>query len=196
MSDTRCPAPIGFTDVVDYWAGDLSQAQEGRIEEHTFTCAECARELAAAGVVAGGIAAVAREGRLHSVVTDAILNRLAADGVRIRTFTLEGTGIVPCAVWADDDLVVSRIRADLAGVDAVTIVTRRASGEEIGRLSDVPVRPGQHEILNAFSAAHLRALPATRVHVTVTAQVGSGQQTLAEYTLEHAGAFDRPARER
>ena len=196
MSDTRCPAPIAFADVVDYWAGDLSQAQEGLIEEHTFTCADCARELAAAGAMAGGIAAVAREGRLHAVVTDAILNRLAADGVRIRMFTLEGTGIVPCAVWADDDLVVSRIRVDLAGVDAVTIVTRRASGEEIGRLSDVPVRPGQHEILNAFSAAHLRSLPATRVHVTVTAQGGSSQQTLAEYTLEHAGAFDRPARER
>ena len=106
------------------------------------------------------------------MVTDAILNRLAADGVRIRMFTLEGTAIVPCAVWADDDLVVSRIRADFAGVDSVTIVTRQASGEEIGRLSDVAVRPGQREILNAFSAAHLRALPATRVQVTVTAQVG------------------------
>ena len=75
-------------------------------------------------------------------------------------------------------------------------MTRQASGEEIGRLSDVPVRPGQREILNAFSAAHLRALPATRVQVTVTAQAGSGDQTLAEYTLEHAGAFERPARDR
>jgi hypothetical protein len=37
-------------------------------------------------------------------------------------------------VWAGDDLVVARIRADFTGVDAVTIVTRRASGDEIGRL--------------------------------------------------------------
>ena len=39
MSDRRCPAPIGFIDVVDYWSGDLSPAEEGLIEEHTFTCA-------------------------------------------------------------------------------------------------------------------------------------------------------------
>ena len=57
----------------------------------------------------------------------------------------------------------ARLRADFADVDAVTIVTRQASGDEIGRLSDVAVRPGQREILNAFSAAHLRTLPATRV---------------------------------
>jgi hypothetical protein len=191
MTGTHCPAPIGFADIVDYWAGDLTRAEEARIEEHAFSCADCAREIAAAEALTRGIAAVAREGRLHSVVTDAILNRLAADGVRVRMYTLEGAGIVPCAVWADDDLVVSRIRADFAEVDAVTIVTRLASGDEISRLSDVAVRPGQREILNAFSAAHLRQLPPTRVRVTVTAQIGSGERTIAEYTLEHAGAFDR-----
>jgi hypothetical protein len=193
MTDTQCPAPIGFADVVDYWAGDLTQAEEDRIEEHVFTCAECARQLAAAQALARDITSVAREGRLHSVVTDAILNRLAADGVRIRTYTLEGSGVVPCAVWADDDLVVSRIRADFEGADSVTIVTRQASGDEIARVSDIALRPGQREILNAFSAAHLRNLPATRVHVTVTGQTGSEERTIAEYTLEHAGAFDRLA---
>ena len=191
MTDTRCPTPIAFDDSVDYWAGDLSPAEEDRLEAHIFGCTDCARALAAVGGLAGGIAAAAREGRLHGVVTDAILNRLAADGVRIRMFTLDGTGVVPCAVWTGDDLVVSRIRADFAGVDAVTIVTRQASGEEIGRLADIPVRPGQREILNAFSAAHLRALPATQVHVTVSAQGPGGGRPLAEYTLEHAGAFDR-----
>jgi hypothetical protein len=191
MTHTRCPAPIGFADVVDYWAGELTRTEEDRIEEHVFGCAECARELAAAEAFARDIATVAREGRLHTVVTDAILNRLAADGVRVRMYTLEGPGTVPCAVWADDDLVVARIRADFAEVDSVTIVTRRASGDEISRLSDVAVRPGQREILNAFSAAQLRKLPATRVHVTVTAQSEGGERTISEYQLEHAGAFDR-----
>ena len=188
MTDTRCPAPIGFADVADYWAGDLTRAEEERIEGHVFTCAECARELAAAEALARGIAAVVREGRLDSVVTDAILNRLAADGVRVRMYTLEGAEIVPCAVWADDDLVVTRIRADFAEVDSVTIVTRQASGDEIGRVSNVAVRPGQREILNAYSAARLRELPPTRVRVTVTAQVGTGERTISEYTLEHTGA--------
>jgi hypothetical protein len=192
MSGTRCPAPIAFADAVDYWTGDLPPADSDRIEAHVFGCNDCARELAVVAALAGGAVAVARAGRLHGVVTDAILNRLAADGVRIRTFTLDGPGIVPCAVWAGDDLVVSRIRADFAGIDAVTIVTRQASGEEIGRLADVPIRPGQLEILNAFSAARLRTLPATRVQVSVTARIEGGERPLAEYTLEHAGTFDRP----
>ena len=191
MTGTPCPAPIEFADVVDYWAGELTRVEEDRIEEHVFTCADCARELAAAEGLARGIAAVAREGRLDSVVTDAILNRLAADGARVRMYTLEEGRIVHCAVWADDDIVVTRIRADLADVDAVSIVTRQASGDEISRLSDVAVRPGQREILNAFSAARLRKLPPTRVHVSVTAPMGSGERTIAEYTLEHAGAFER-----
>ena len=189
MSDGPCAAPIAFADAVDYWAGDLPPADEDRIETHAFACTACARALAAAGALAGGVAAAVREGRLHTVLTEGILNRLAADGVRIRSFTLEGTDLVPCAVWAGDDLVVSRIRADFAGVDAVSIVTRRASGEEIGRLADVPVRTGQREILHAFSAAHLRALPATRVHVTVTTAAGDADRTLAEFVLQHAGSF-------
>ena len=195
MSNTRCPAPIAFADVVDYWAGDLTPAEEARLEEHAFACADCARELAAAEAMVREIAAVARNGHLHSVVTDSILNRLAADGVRIRTYALEGTETVRCGVWADDDLVVSRIRVDFTDVDSVTIVTRQASGDEISRLSDVAVRPGQREILNAFSAARLRELPPTLVQVTVTAQSGSGERTIAEYTLEHAGSFDRQVRE-
>lgn len=193
MTDTRCPAPIGFTEVVDYWSGDLTRAEEDRIEEHVFTCADCARELAAAEGLARGIAAVVREGRLHTVVTDAILNRLASEGVRIRTYTLDGGEIVPCGVWADDDLVVTRIRADFADVETVTIVARQASGDEISRVSGIAIRPGQREILNAFSAERLRKLPATRVQVSVTAETGSGERTLAEFTLEHAGAFDRLA---
>lgn len=190
MTETRCPAPIAFAEAVDYWTGDLSRTDEDRIDEHAFACDSCARELAAAGALAGGTIAAARAGRLQGVVTDAILNRLAADGVRIRTFTLDGPAIVPCAVWAGDDLVVSRIRADFAGVETVTIVTRQASGEEISRLADIPIQPGQREILSAFSAAHLRGLPATRVHVTVAAQGPGAAGPLAEFTLDHGGAFD------
>lgn len=191
MTRTLCSTPVPFADVVDYWAGELTKADEERIEEHVFSCDACARELADGERLARGISAAARDGRLQSVVSDAILNRLAADGVRIRMFTLEGSAIVPCAVWAGDDLIVSRIRADLAEADAVTIVTRLPSGEEIARLADIPIRPGQREILSTYSAAHLRQLPATRVSVSVTARVGGNERMLAEYTLEHGGSLER-----
>ena len=147
MSDTRCSTPIAFAEIADYWSGDLTEADEHRIDEHVFGCATCARELATVESMGRGIAAVAREGRFGGVITDSILNRLSAEGLRIRMFTLDGPTVVPCAVWAGDDLVISRIRADFTDVDAVTIVSRQASGEEISRISDVAIRPGQREIL-------------------------------------------------
>ena len=194
MTDPRCATPVEFTDIVDYWAGDLSAADVDRIEEHAFTCAACAGQLAEGEALARGIAAVVREGRFHSVVTDGLLNRLAMDGVRMRTYVLEPGDVVPCSVWEDDDLVVTRIRADLSGADSVTVVTRLGSGEEVSRSSDVMVRPGQVEIIDAISAALLRRLPATRVQMTVIARAARGEWTLGDYVLEHAGTFDRARR--
>ena len=191
MTDPRCATPVEFGDIVDYWAGDLSAADVDRIEEHVFACTVCARQLAEGEALARGIAALVREGRFHSLVTDALLNRLAMDGVRMRTYVLEAGDVVPCSVWADDDLVVTRIRADFSGVESVTVVTRLGSGEEISRLSNVAVRPGQGEIIDAISAALLRRLPSTLVRMTVTARAARGEWTLGDYVLEHAGTFDR-----
>ena len=191
MTDPRCATPVEFGDIVDYWAGDLSAADVDRIEKHVFACTACARQLAEGEALARGIAAVVREGRFHSLVTDALLNRLAMDGVRMRTYVLEHGEVVPCSVWADDDLVVTRIRANFSGVDSVTVVTRLDSGEEVSRLSNVTVRQGQAEIIDAISAALLRRLPSTLVRMTVTARAARGEWTLGDYVLEHAGTFDR-----
>lgn len=191
MTETRCTRPVEFVDIVDYWAGDLPRTRADEIEEHVFACTECEHRLAEGGALARGIAAVVREGRFHSIVTDAVLNRLAKDGVRIRMYTLEPGVVVPCSVWADDDLVVARIRADFAGVDSVTVVTRRASGEEISRLTDVAVRPGQQELIDAISASLLRRLPSTSVRLILTGRAADVERTIGEYVLEHAGTFDR-----
>ena len=156
-----------------------------------FTCAACARQLAEGATLARGIAAVARDGRFHSIVTDAFLNRLAQDGVRIRMYAVEPGDVVPCSVWADDDLIVTRIRADFAGVASVTLVTRIASGEEISRISDIAVQPGQREIIAAIAASLIRPLPSTRLQLIVTARAEGGERTLGDYVLQHAGAFDR-----
>jgi hypothetical protein len=191
MTETRCMAPVELADIADYWAGDLQRLAADRIEEHVFACRECQRRVVEGEALARGIVAVVREGRFQSTVTDAVLNRLARDGVRMRIYAVGPGDVVPCAIWADDDLVVTRIRADFAGVESVTVVTRLASGEEISRLPDLPVRPGQHETIEAISASLLRQLPSTRIHITVTGRAADVERTLGEYVLEHAGTFDR-----
>lgn len=191
MTDARCPTPIDFVAIVDYWTDELPESAADEVENHVFTCPGCADRLAQGEALARGIVAVAREGRFHSLVTDEVLNRLARDGVRIRAYALEPGDLVPCAIWADDDLVVTRLRADLDGIDSVAVVTRLASGEEVSRLSDVPVRPGQGEIIRAIPASALRQLPAGRVRLTLTGRTAGVERTIGEYVLDHAGTFDR-----
>ena len=186
---TPTPCPIGFADLVDYWTGDAPGETAERVEAHVFACADCARLLADVEALGSAVAAVVRKGRFHSAITEDVLNRLARDGVRIRTYTLHPGDVVPCAVWAGDDLVVTRLRGDFTGLDSLTVVTRLASGEEVGRLADVPVPRGS-EVLDAVSAALLRQLPAATIQVTVTGRTGDGERSIGTYTLEHAGALD------
>jgi hypothetical protein len=85
------------------------------------------------------------------------------------------------------------MKANLSGFDHVTVMTLLATGEELGRLSDVPVRPGQSEIIDAVSAALIRQLPSTRVRLVVSGVAAGVEHIIGEYALEHAGAMTRPS---
>ena len=182
---------LSATDVADYWASDVSSDDVERVETHVFACGECARLLDGAREVVDRLRDVVRRGRFQAVVTDTVLNRLARDGTRMRTFVVEPGDIVPCAVWADDDVIVTRMRADFTGLDRVT-VAMEVGGREVDRLTDVPVRPGAGELIEAFSAEQLRHLQQATVRLRVFGERPAGAETLlAEYTLEHGGNFER-----
>lgn len=189
MTGERCSRGHAVADLVEYWAGDVDLEQAERIEERIFECAECGEHLADIEAISGGISEVVRSGRFHSVLTESLLNRLSRDGMRIRTYTLERGAIIPCAVWADDDLVVSRLRADFTGVEHVTVTLQLESGAELSCVPDIPIAPGQTELLDAVSAHRLRQLPPTRLRLVVTGTRAGKEQVLGEYGLEHAGTM-------
>ena len=183
---------LSATDVSDYWTPDVTAADVDRIEAHVFACAECARRLDAARRLIDDIRDAVRRGRFQAVITDAVLNQLARDGTRMRMFTLDPGTVVPCAVWADDQVIVSRLRADFTGLDRVSLVMQ-VGGEEMDRITDVPVAPETGELLQAFSAEHLRRLPRIEVRLRLFGSRGqAGDHLVAEYVLEHGGALDRP----
>ena len=180
-------------DVADYWAPDTGADTLGRIESHVFVCDGCARQLAGARAQIDAVRDVVRDGRFQAVVTDEMLNRLARDGVRMRTFTVDPGMVVPCAVWSDDQLIVTRMRADFTGLNSVTIVMQ-VGGDEVDRVTDVPVRPGARELIEAFSAEHIRTLPQVEVRLQIYgSRTADGDELVAEYVLEHAGTIERNA---
>ena len=189
MTALPCAQPISSAAVFDYWAGDLDVRDEERIESHIFTCEACAAALAEGEALATGIRTLVRFGAFHSLVSESVLNRLARDGARVRTFSVHPGDIVPCAVWEHDDVIVTRLRGDFSGVDSVSVVATLESGQELSRSEGIPVRPGQDELIEATSADVIRQLPATTVRFRVTGVSRGEERLLGEYTLTHAGSL-------
>jgi hypothetical protein len=92
---------------------------------------------------------------------------LTAAGAAVSIALVRGSAETGLATVSDGEVARAIAAADdLAQQVLLVTIERLRAGEvrtpdEIGCLSDVTVRPGQREILNAFSAAHLRTLPAT-----------------------------------
>jgi len=191
MSGGQCARGTSFTDLLDYWIGDLDQTGAQRVEAHVFECAECADHLADIAAIAFALGEAIRGGRVQTVITDEVLNRLSRDGLRIRTYTPKPGTFIPCAVWPEDDLVVSRLRGDFSGYDELTLALKSDDGTELSRSVDIPLISGTDEILTATSAAQLRQLPSTRLRLIVSGRRGDTERVIGEYGLEHGGAMDR-----
>jgi hypothetical protein len=193
MTDERRHC-LSFGELADYWTSDIAPADAERIEAHVFECASCARLLAEAERLRTGIGVLARGGGFQAFVTDGLLNRLARDGVRVRSYTLDPGESIKCSAWADDEVLVARLRADFAGVTAVDAEMRFETGEQWGRSTDVPVREGATELVMALPAAIVRSAPNGPMRLTLRAASGSPKTgVIAEYVFDHEGAHARPS---
>ena len=187
-----CKAPIADGTLLDYWARDLPDGDEmDQVEEHLFACGDCAARLHQMAALGTGLAALVRQGRMSGIVSRAILNRLQRDGVHVRMFSLVPGDTVPCAVFPGDDLVVTALRADFSGVDAVTLSVTGPGDSPIGRFEDVPVSRQGDEVLWATPAAVVHQMPSMRLQLTL-ASAGSTRAELGRYVLEHS-ALTPPA---
>jgi len=181
---------LDLATLADYAAGELPEAEATALEAHLFTCADCGARAASLDALLLGIGRVARDADVEGFVTEAVLNRLARDGVRMRTYALSPGDVVPCAVWDDDELMVLRLRADLEGVEEVT-VTQRANGEEMQRAT-TPVAAGtQGELIHVTPASVIRQFPVAEFEVVLSAREGQAERALGRYTLVHGGAMHR-----
>jgi anti-sigma factor RsiW len=182
-----CDAPIRDEALLEYWCGELPAEAGEQLEEHLFACAACAGRLQRLSSMAGGITALARSGRVSGIISRALLNRLQRDGLNVRVFTLAPGETVPCAAFPSDDLVVAALRADLAGIRAVTLSVLPAGEGSLMALTDVPVRAEDTEILWATPGARIRQMPSMRLHLTLSA-AGPDGRVLGEYQLDHSAS--------
>ena len=181
---------IAFTELADYTAGGLPEAEAAAIEEHLFSCADCGARAAEFDALVRAISPAVRSAEVGGFMTDAVLNRLARDGVRVRTYALSPGAVVPCAVWDDDELMALRLRADAGGATEFTL-SQRLAGSEVSRAAG-QVAPSSHgEIIYAVPAAWVRQLPVAEIEVVLTAHEGGEERPAGSYILVHEGSLHR-----
>jgi anti-sigma factor RsiW len=181
---------IAFAGLIDYAAGDLPEAEAAAIEEHLFSCAECGERAAAVEALVRAIPPAVHSAEVGGFVTDAVLNRLSREGVRVRTFALSPGAVVPCAVWDDDELMVLRLRGDFRDASEFTL-SQRVAGAEVSRATGEVAASAHGELIYAISAAWVRQLPVVRVDVLLTAHENGEERPAGSYTLVHEGALNR-----
>jgi anti-sigma factor RsiW len=176
--------------LVAYAARDLDGAAAEMFEEHLFSCQECATRAEELDAILRGVRASARAADVTGFVTDDVLNRLSREGVRLRTFTLAPGDRVPCAVWADDEVMAIRLRGDLGEASEITL-TQSIAGTEILRL-DIELGPGHRgEVIQVISAAQVRQLPEAEIELSLSARERGKERRIGTYTLVHEGALQR-----
>ena len=189
MKAPRCER-FTLADLTDYAAGELPEAEAAAIEAHLFSCADCGAQAAEFDGLVRAIPPAVRSAEVGGFVTDAVLNRLAREGVRVRTFVLSPGAVVPCAVWDDDELMALRLRADFGGVSEVTL-SQRVAGTEMSRATGQVAASSHGEIIYAVPAASVRQLPVVDVEVLLTAHEGGEERAIGSYTLLHGGLLHR-----
>src|SRR5204862_4115779 len=102
------------------------------LEEHLFSCADCGPRAAEFDLIVRGIRPAVLSAEVGGFLTDAVLNRLARDGVRVRAFSVSPGAVVPCAVWEGDELMVVRMSGDRGDGGEFTI-SQRLGGIEVAR---------------------------------------------------------------
>ena len=180
----RCASPIADDRLIDYWTGGLPAADAASLEEHMFACADCSARLEAVASLAGGVVALARQGRIAGIISRALLNRLQRDGVRVRQYTLDPGETVPCAAFPGDDVVVTSLNADLSGVQSVSLRVTGPGDTLFGAIDDIPVSAAATGVLWVTPGAFVRSMPSQQLRLTLRS---ADDALLGEYVLEHTG---------
>ena len=188
-----CQGPIPEETLLDYWARDLTGGDDetDRVEEHLFACGECSARLHRLAALGSGLVTLVRQGRVSGIVSRALLNRMQHDGIHVRMYSLVPGETVPCAVFPDDDLIVTALRADLSGVEAVTLSVTGPDNSPFSQLDDVPVSGSDGEVFWATPAAVVRRMSSMRLQLTL-GSAGTSRAELGRYMLDHS-AFTPPA---
>lgn len=186
MSRMHCTAPLPLAALIDYWLGDLDAAREEAVERHLFGCGECSATLESIAELAGGIRTLVRRGDLAAAVTPAFVEALSGSGLRLREYAVPCNGSVHCTVAPDDDLLITRLQAPLAGVERLDLETFEPGDRAPQRLTDIPFSAVAGEVVLLPRVDRIRALGESTATMRLVAVDPEGERVIGEYRFLHS----------
>jgi Putative zinc-finger len=182
-----CKDPIDLETLVAWWLGELAAEREAPLEEHLFACAHCAGQLEWLAALSDGVRDAVRAGAIGLFVSAPFVEAMKRAGLRVREYEIDPGGSVNCTILADEDAVVARLRAPLAGVQRLRAMKHLSVGgdENEAPMDDLPFDAASGEVLFIPSAAWLKQMPAHLGRVQLFAVGEAGEALLGEYTFRH-----------
>ncbi len=176
MSD---PCPVSVDTLAAYWSGDLAEDRQDALEEHLFACAACSAR-------SGRMAAVVQllRATIPPVVSAARVERMAAQGVRLRTTEVPPGAAVTVVFSREVDLLVHRLRADLADAQRVDCEVCGGDGTRLFLLEQVPFDRQRGEVLIACQR-HYADLGPPDILFRVTAHAADRPARVSDHTVLH-----------
>jgi hypothetical protein len=146
---------------------------------HVLSCGRCAAIYVSFVRLGPAIATIIRSGHAGMPVTRSLAERLDAEGLISRRYTLEAGRPVPCSIGPDDIYSLTTYHVDLSGVSRVDLIR---AGQ---RIADIPFDGASNRVYMLTRADVLRALPTMAFKLVLLAVDERGERTLGEYILDH-----------
>lgn len=170
-----------------YWLGETDEAASDAAEQHLMACEACGAELEALIALGDAVRQVVHRGEVAIVTGDALVHRLAARGARVREYRVDAGGSIACTLAPDDDALVTRLQAPLAGVRRLDLRQELLGAPgPATRLSDLPFDAARDELVISSDVGLVRRLGAFTLRLTLLAvDDGGAERELSHYTFHH-----------
>jgi hypothetical protein len=172
--------------LLDWWLHDSDAAATEAVDEHLMRCDICGDTLDALIALGAGVRAAVRAGAVAAVTSGAFVQHLAAQGLKLREYHVAVNGSVNCSVAPEDDLLVTRLEAPLAGVQRLDLLSQLSTEPGVPHeLQDIPFDPASGAVFYLHRMTQMRQMPTHTAQVTLLAVEAGGRRELGRYTFHH-----------
>jgi hypothetical protein len=171
--------PLEFELLVRYWTHDLPETEAEAIEEHLFTCAQCASATARVAAIGEGVREV-----VPPVALERDIARARALGVILVVNDLSPDEEAIVTLPRGADFLVHRLRGDFRGTRTLDLEVRTPDGAVLASFPDAPFDADAGAALVACSRHFMELFP-PEAQIVLHQTDSSGAERSATFTIVH-----------